>query len=74
MLVAENDKWSFAYVLPAVAGEPTKLVIPHALQMGWTENPGYFCAATETGRDILQGKHSLMEALVYCPHMSWTSS
>ena len=54
MLVAENDKWNFAYVLPAVAGEPTKLVIPHALQMGWTESPGYFCAATETGRDILQ--------------------
>ena len=54
MLVAENDKWNFAYVLPAVAGEPTKLVIPHALQMGWTESPGYFCAATETGRDIMQ--------------------
>ena len=54
MLVAEPDKWNFAYVLPEVAGEPTKLVIPHALQMGWTESPGYFCAATETGRDILQ--------------------
>ena len=22
--------------------------------MGWTESPGYFCAATETGRNILQ--------------------
>jgi hypothetical protein len=54
MLVAETDKWNFAYVLPDVAGEPTKIVIPHALQMGWTESPGYFCAATETGRDILQ--------------------
>ena len=54
MLVAEDDKWNFAYVLPDVPGEPTQLVIPHALQMGWTESPGYFCAATETGRDILQ--------------------
>jgi hypothetical protein len=54
MLVAESDKWNFAYVLPGVVGQPTRLVIPHALQMGWTESPGYFCAATETGRDILQ--------------------
>jgi hypothetical protein len=22
--------------------------------MGWTESPGYFCAATETGRNIMQ--------------------
>lgn len=56
MLVMETNKWNFAYVLlPAVAGKPTKLVIPHALQMGWTESPpGYFCAATETGQEILQ--------------------
>jgi hypothetical protein len=39
MLVMESDKWNFAYVLPADAGEPTKIVIPHALQMGWTESP-----------------------------------
>ncbi len=29
-------------------------IIPHALQMGWMESPGYFCATTETGRDIMQ--------------------
>jgi hypothetical protein len=23
--------------------------------MGWAESPAYFCAATETGRDIIQG-------------------
>ena len=34
--------------------KPIRLIIPHALQMGWTECPGYFCAATETGRDIIQ--------------------
>jgi hypothetical protein len=54
MLVTEADKWNFAYVLPKSAAGPTRLIIPHALQMGWTESPGYFCAATETGRDILQ--------------------
>ena len=67
MLVAETDKWNFAYVLPQVAGQPLQLVIPHALQMGWTESPGYFCAATETGRDILQ---ALIDAgTVIPPHV-----
>ena len=32
----------------------TELVVPHALQMGWTESPPFFCAATETARDIIQ--------------------
>jgi hypothetical protein len=22
--------------------------------MGWTESPAYFCATTETGRDVIQ--------------------
>ena len=64
MLVREVDKWHFAYVLPGCTGQPTRLVIPHALQMGWTESPGYFCAATETGRDILQ---ALIDAKVQLP-------
>ena len=54
MLVRESDKWNFTYVLPGAADAPLRLIIPHALQMGWTESPGYFCATTETGRDILQ--------------------
>ena len=55
MLVQESDKWNFAYtLLPGAPREPIRLIIPHALQMGWTESPGYFCAATETGRDIIQ--------------------
>ena len=32
--------------------EPTRLVVPTSLQMGWVESPPYFCAATETSRDI----------------------
>jgi hypothetical protein len=31
-------------------------VIPDALQMGWSENPPFFCAATETARDIIDDK------------------
>jgi hypothetical protein len=54
MLVTEDDKWHFAYVLPGAPTDPVRLVIPHALQMGWTESPGYFCATTETGRDVIQ--------------------
>jgi predicted lysophospholipase L1 biosynthesis ABC-type transport system permease subunit len=30
------------------------LVRPRALQMGWNESPAYFCAATETVRDVAQ--------------------
>ena len=64
MLVREADKWHFAYVLPGNTCQPTRLVIAHALQMGWTENPEYFCAATETDRDIVQ---ALIDAEVQLP-------
>lgn len=64
MIVGEADCWNFAYVLPDPPGHQTRLVIPHALQMGWTESPGFFCAATETTRDIIQ---SLMDAKVALP-------
>ena len=63
MLVAEDEKWNFAYALPGTAGPPS-IVVPHALQMGWTESPGYFCAATETGRDVMQ---ALIDGGILCP-------
>ncbi len=49
---AEGEEWNFAYVLPHEEGKPTKLVVPTLLQMGWVESPPYFCAATETSRDV----------------------
>ncbi len=64
MLVRDIDKWNFAYVLPGDTNQPTRLVIPHTLQIGWTEGLGYICAATETGRDILQ---ALIDAEVPLP-------
>lgn len=49
---AQGEEWNFAYVLPQHKGQSTTLVIPNSLQMGWTESPPYFCAASETGRDV----------------------
>eukprot|EP00986_Skeletonema_menzelii_P015471 scaffold11865_cov248-Skeletonema_menzelii.AAC.1 len=37
---------------PAGPGEPSRILIPTSLQMGWVESPGYFCAASETARDV----------------------
>jgi hypothetical protein len=73
MIVKEDQCHNFCYVLPDPPGHPIRIVIPHALQMGWTESPGYFCAVTETGRDIIQklvdanavlGKHPLEHYMV----------
>eukprot|EP00956_Cyclotella_meneghiniana_P042622 scaffold248725_cov109-Cyclotella_meneghiniana.AAC.1 len=49
---AEGEEWNFAYVLPQREGQPTRLVVPTSLQMGWVESPPYFCAASETARDV----------------------
>jgi hypothetical protein len=55
MVVPEEDEWQFAYVLPKLSDkEPTHLVIPLALQMGWCDSPAYFCAASETARDVAE--------------------
>ena len=57
MIVNRLDAWNFAYVLPPTKKvqhlDDTEIVIPHALQMGWAESPPFFCAATETGRDVI---------------------
>ena len=50
----KGEEWNFAYVLPQPEGEPIKLVIPTLLQMGWVKLPPYFCAATETTRDVME--------------------
>ena len=48
----EGEEWNFSYVLPRKAGLPIQLVVPTSLQMGWIESPPYFCAASETARDV----------------------
>jgi hypothetical protein len=54
MVVQPAARWNFAYVMPSLPGTPTRLVIPRALQMGWNESPAYFCATTESVRDVAQ--------------------
>jgi hypothetical protein len=55
MVVPEDDEWHFAYVLPkASPDEETQLVIPFLLQMGWCDSPAFFCAASETARDVAE--------------------
>ena len=57
MSVNEDDAWNFCYVLPTVES-PTNIddiliVVPSCLQMGWCESPPFFCAASETARDVI---------------------
>ena len=49
-----GQEWNFAYVLPSETPDNPQLVIPTSLQMGWIESPPYFCAASETARDVAQ--------------------
>jgi hypothetical protein len=53
LIVKPEEKWNFCYVMPDPPGARVRIVVPSALQMGWAESPAYFCAATETGRDII---------------------
>ncbi len=53
MMVPEAEEFNFCYVLPQQNdNDPVQIVVPTSLQMGWTHSPPYFCAATETGRDV----------------------
>jgi hypothetical protein len=54
MIVDPDERWNFVYVMPSLPGQPVRLVIPSALQMGWNESPAYFCATTETARNVAQ--------------------
>jgi hypothetical protein len=54
LIVKEADSYNFAYVLPQDAGEPCRIVVPAAVQMGWVESPSNFCTVTESARDLTQ--------------------
>ncbi len=47
-----GEEYNFAYIIPQEVGKPIVLVAPTLLHMGWVESPPYFCAVTETARDI----------------------
>ena len=69
--VNHHDAWNFGYVLPPqtplTSIDELEIVIPHALQMGWAESPPFFCAATETARDIIQQYYSTFKHLPQHP-------
>ena len=50
----EGAKWNFLYVLPQHPGQPSYLVVPTLLQIGWVESPPFFCVASEKARDVAQ--------------------
>ena len=52
LVCQSGEEWNFAYVLPDVVEAPTHLFIPKSLQLGGVKSPSYFCAATETSRDV----------------------
>jgi hypothetical protein len=62
-----GEEWNFAYVLPQEEGMPTTLVVPTLLQMGWVKSPPFFCAATETSRDIAT-QHAEKKLNLLTPH------
>ncbi len=58
MAVNDEDAWNFCYVLPSLNDtkdiDEIEIVVPNSLQMGWSESPPYFCAASETARDVIE--------------------
>ena len=64
LTVRPEDSFNFAYVLPQKEGEPVRIVVPSAVQMGWVESPSLFCTVTECARDITQ---HLVDANVNLP-------
>ena len=52
MCCEEGEEYNFAYILPQAEDQTTIIVVPTSLQMGWVESPPYFCAASETARDV----------------------
>jgi hypothetical protein len=57
LVVSHEDAWNFCYVIPNTDPnahiDDTKIVVPNSLQMGWCESPPFFCAASETARDVI---------------------
>ena len=48
----EGEERNFYYVLPQPEGQPTKIVVPISLQIGWIELPPFFCVVSKMGRNV----------------------
>jgi hypothetical protein len=68
MVVPADDTFNFCYVMPTLPGATateTMIVVPASFQMGWKHSPPFFCAASETGRDV--GQHLLHQEIGSLP-------
>ena len=69
MAVNDDNAWNFCYVLPSYPKnkdlDTTDIVVPNSLQMGWCESPPFFCAGSETARDVIE---SLLPFGLGLPH------
>jgi hypothetical protein len=54
LIVKGDDCYNFEYVLFQHEGEPCRIVVPSAVQMGWVESPALFCTVTELAQDLAQ--------------------
>ena len=67
--VNDDDAWNFCYVLPPLPSpediDETEIVVPNCLQMGWCESPPFFCASSETARDVMD---TLLKDSALPPH------
>ena len=54
IVCAVGEEWNFSYILPNHPEAPIELVIPYALQIGWTLSPCFFHVAPETARDVAE--------------------
>ena len=70
MAVNDEAAWNFCYVLPSddpnVDIDDIQIVVPNSLQMGWCESPPFFCAGSETARDIIE--ELLKDPSILPPH------
>eukprot|EP00957_Ditylum_brightwellii_P081347 6188138-Ditylum_brightwellii.AAC.1 len=41
MIVPENQRWNFCYIMSNLPGHPIRIVVPFPLQMGWRESNGH---------------------------------
>ena len=54
LVVPEQDEFNFCYVLPQLQpNEPVQIVVPSAIQMGWTLSPHYFSAPALKQQEML---------------------
>ena len=69
LAVSDEDAWNFCYVKPSTTPttsiDDTEIVVPNSLQMGWCESSPFFCATTETARDVIEG---LIKEATLPPH------